>query len=345
MPPGIYEALDCTCTDLNDWPPEYQDGYVIGNVSTVANSYIALAAAKVSEMAAWLGKDDEAEHYRSVSETILTNLREKLYNASEGSLYDGMHGPTIEALAPIPHASMQATLFPMMAGVVNETALPGMGLQMVSFLRKTGMSCSCMAAFWLLEGLYKTGVHHSEAADHALEVMTSTGENSWHNMIQQGATCTMETWPHGTAPGSVPHDTLSHPWCAGPNSIIIRFLLGVQPIELGWSRMSFMPQPSSLNSVNGSVPIVLRGDQATIEVSLSQTVSRLDATIDIPEGTSARVCLPPPFGIAASQAAVLSLDGAMVTQVQAEGRMLCFVADVGAGVHRVSRSSAKLMQV
>ena len=50
MPAGVYEALKCTCTDLNDWPPQYQDGYVIGNVSAVANAYVALAAAKVSEM-------------------------------------------------------------------------------------------------------------------------------------------------------------------------------------------------------------------------------------------------------------------------------------------------------
>ena len=74
MPAGVYEALGCTCTDLTDWPRQCQDGYVIGNVSTVANSYIALAAAKVSEMARWLGKDDEAEYYQSVSNTILVQL-------------------------------------------------------------------------------------------------------------------------------------------------------------------------------------------------------------------------------------------------------------------------------
>ena len=44
LPPGVYEALQCTCTDLNDWPRQYQDGYQICNVSTVANSYIAMAA-------------------------------------------------------------------------------------------------------------------------------------------------------------------------------------------------------------------------------------------------------------------------------------------------------------
>jgi alpha-L-rhamnosidase len=44
LPPGIYEAVHCTCTDLNDWPRQYQDGYQIGNVSSVANSCMRCAA-------------------------------------------------------------------------------------------------------------------------------------------------------------------------------------------------------------------------------------------------------------------------------------------------------------
>ena len=28
MPPGIYEELDCSCTDLIDWPGPSRDGYV-----------------------------------------------------------------------------------------------------------------------------------------------------------------------------------------------------------------------------------------------------------------------------------------------------------------------------
>jgi len=337
MPPGIYEALQCTCTDLNDWPPQYQDGYIIGNVSTVANAYIAFAAGKVAQMATWLGKHQEATYYQSVSDRILMNLRARLYNATEGSFSDGLEGATTQELTPIQHGSMQATLFPLMAGVVNETAIPGMGLKMVGWLKKTGMKCSCMAAYWLLQGLYKTGVHYAEAADHALEVMRSTGMNSWTNMLQQGATCTMESWPDGTKPGSVPDQTWSHPWCSGPNSNIIRFLLGVRPIDLGWARMLIMPQPSSLMSVNGSVPVLVQGVPATVEVQLVQSRTTFEMSVTIPEGSGARVCIPPAQGMASGDAKVLSLDGIVVAAVEAEGRMLCFATDIAPGVHIVSR--------
>ena len=45
-------------------------------------------------------------------------------------------------------------------------------------------------------GLYRIGRRTPEAADFALEVLTSHGEHSWLHMIEQGATATME----GTQP-------------------------------------------------------------------------------------------------------------------------------------------------
>jgi hypothetical protein len=121
MPPGIYEALGCSCTDLIDWPSGSRDGYVsdANNVSAVANSYIALAAERMSEVAAWLGKTADAKLFGDVSTTIQRNLREKLYHAHNGSFVDGLD---------IAHSSMHATLFPTMAGAVDEVAEPGMGL-------------------------------------------------------------------------------------------------------------------------------------------------------------------------------------------------------------------------
>jgi hypothetical protein len=328
---------------------------VIGNVSTVANSYIALSAKRVAEMATWIGEDETAARYKNISDTILTSLRERLYDPQAGSFSDGLDGATKDDLAPIAHRSMQATLFPMMAGVLNETAVPGMGKAMVGFLEKTGLKCSCMATFWLLNGLYDTAVHTAEAADHALAILTSDGQFSWLNMIAQGATCTMETWPSGTAPGSGgTGGTWSHPWCASPNSVIVRMLLGVRPVALGWSRFSFTPQISSLRTINATVPIVVSpspvpvpngGSAATsfpaeVAVQLQQSASALTADLVVPPGTSARVCLPAPHAMPdPSQARTLTLDGKAVAaaSVQAEGRMLCFKDDVPAGKHSVSR--------
>jgi hypothetical protein len=344
LPAGVYEATQCTCTDLNDWPPQYQDGYKICNVSTIANSYIALAARRVSDIALMLGETADAKHYASVSETILKTLREKLYNSKTGTFPDGLNGPSIDLLTPSNHSAIQSIIFPMMAGVVNETAAPGMGLAMTKALKlqlKGGVGpSSCMAAFWMLQGLYRIGWETPEAADLALEVMTAEGQFSWRNMLDQGATCTMETWPSGTAPGSGgTGGTWSHPWCAGPNSAIIRLLLGVQPIEAGWARFQIAPQPSTLNTINASVPFVL-GDTATqVTIGITQAPgSSLSLRVSIPPGTAAEVCLPAPHGAEASDVAAMSmtLDGKPAAAV-ARGRMLCLESDVAAGAHVVAR--------
>ena len=101
-------------------------------------------------------------------------------------------------------------------------------------------------------------------------------------MLKQGATCTMETWPAGLAPGSGgTGGTWSHPWCAGPNSVIVRRLLGMKPIELGWSRFEFAPQPSTLGAINATVPITVAktAAKATITVTLTQTAAALTAVL------------------------------------------------------------------
>lgn len=337
MPPGVFEELQCTCTDLNDWPPQYQDGYIIGNVSTVANAYIALAARRVAEMARWLGKSADAEYYVNVSDSILEALRDRLYNETSGSFHDGLDGDQVDTLAPIPHDSVQATIFPLVAGAVDGSRLPGMGLKVVNYLKGRGMRCSCMAAFFLLEGLYRLGVHTSEAADHALSVLTSDDQYSWLNMIRQGATCTMETWPSGNTPGSGgTGGTWSHPWCAGPNSVLIRFLLGVRPTSPGWARFSFMPQPSSLRSVNATIPMVVAGAvPAEVTVILTQSEGGVFTALTVPQGTRARACLAASYYSTGAPTA-LRLDGVPVAS-SPEGRFLCCMNDLGPGSYKLSR--------
>ena len=50
----------------------------MGEVSTIANAYVALAATHVAEMASWLNKSDDAEFYSRVAATILSTLQTRL---------------------------------------------------------------------------------------------------------------------------------------------------------------------------------------------------------------------------------------------------------------------------
>ena len=47
-----------------------------------------------------------------------------------------------------------ATLFSVMAGAVDESAVPGMGAAVVKTLKAMGMRCSCMAAYVTIGNLH-----------------------------------------------------------------------------------------------------------------------------------------------------------------------------------------------
>ena len=97
----------------------------ICNISTIANCYIAQAASRVAEIAGWLGETEDAKHYAHVSETILSTMRDRFYNSTLGAFTDGLNGLTMDTLSPSNHSAIQSAVMPMMAGAVNETAIPG----------------------------------------------------------------------------------------------------------------------------------------------------------------------------------------------------------------------------
>jgi hypothetical protein len=114
VPPGIYEALKCRATDLIDWPSGSRNGYAESSIGAVPNSYIALAAERLSIIAGWLGKTQDQAYYGNVSTSIRRSLRTKLYK--DGRFVDGLLAPASD------HASIHATLFSAMAGAVDEVA-------------------------------------------------------------------------------------------------------------------------------------------------------------------------------------------------------------------------------
>ena len=64
--------------------------------------------------------------------------------------------------------------------------------------------------------------------------------------------------------------------------------MGVRPTLPGWERMVFAPQPSSLTSIEATVAT----GKGSIPVTISQKAGVLHATLSVPDGVAAQVCLP-----------------------------------------------------
>ena len=113
----------------------------------------------------------------------------------------------------------------------------------------------------------------------------------------------------------------------------------------GYTHFEVYPQPGALAWASLSLPTV----RGTIELRFNQTTNAFDASLTIPTGSTARVCLPP---LAAASAAAgkqplhdeagrqasdtLTVDGSVVDGV-VEGRMLCAPTPLTAGAHTIVR--------
>lgn len=99
------------------------------------------------------------------------------------------------------------------------------------------MACSVYGAQFLLDALYDAG-----EAKYALELLTATDQRSWYNMIKTGSTISMEAWDKIYKPNL----DLNHAWGAAPANIIVRKLMGVEPLSPGADTISIKPQLANL---------------------------------------------------------------------------------------------------
>jgi hypothetical protein len=125
--------------------------------------------------------------------------------------------------------------------------------------------------------------------------------------------------------------------CSAPANIVPRRLMGIQPLATGFSHFEALPQPGGLAWAALSLPTV----HGKISLRFNQTGSVFAATLMVPNGTTARVCLPPPTNSDGSSpeqegSGKLTVDGSAVSTIT-EGRMLCAPASLAAGSHTITR--------
>jgi hypothetical protein len=102
-------------------------------------------------------------------------------------------------------------------------------------------------------------------------------------MLARGATTLWESFE--------PTASLCHGFSATPVYQLSTEVLGVVPLEPGFTRVRVAPQPVDLAWARGVVPTV-RGD---IEVAWERLRAELEVHLTLPDGTSALVEAPPGF--------------------------------------------------
>jgi alpha-L-rhamnosidase len=274
--------------DIVDWPRDERDGYVFTPVNTVVNAFHLRAIQLMAEMAKAAGKQEDAATFTAQYQKAYAAFQAKLYDPRTGLYTDG---------ETTKHSSLHANLFPLAFGLVPDDRKP----KVIAFLEKRGMKCSVYAAQYLLEGLYENG-----AGDAALRLMLAEGDRSWKHMLKSGTTITWEAWDNKYKP----NQDWNHAWGAAPANILPRYIVGVRPLEAGWSKILIQPQPATLTKISSKIP----SRRGPVQVKWEKPNKTWH--VSLPEGISATLDLPATSGQKAY------IGGKAVPTEMANGRLI-----------------------
>jgi hypothetical protein len=298
--------------DIVDWPRNgvlgvgqneagEADGYVLTTYNTVVNAYHYQALYLLSQIAAVLGKTGDEQKYLAESQKVKQQINRLLFDTKTGTYKDGIETA---------HHSLHANMFPLAFGIVPSKAKKAVS----DFIRSRGMACSVYGSQFLLDAVYE-----SHDAEYGLQLLTSTADRSWYNMIRAGSTVSMEAWDNKFKP----NQDWNHAWGAAPANLIPRKLMGIEPLEAGFKKIRIKPQPATLRQASIKVPTI-RGE---VKVSFDNTPGeRFALDIDIPANTAAEVWLP-----LVTKKYLLQVDG-VVQKGIIDGRFVKI--EIGSGKHK-----------
>lgn len=264
--------------DIVDWPHTgilglekeeggETDGFVFTDINTVVNSFHYKALTLMARIAEVLGKASDQKFYSERAKQLKQSFNERLFDKKRGVYIDGIGTD---------HVSLHANMFPLAFGLISEKHINSV----LEFIRSRGMACSVYGSQFLLDGIY-----NAHDAGYGLQLLTSTGERSWYNMIRAGSTITIEAWDNKYKP----NQDWSHAWGAAPANLIPRKLMGIEPLEPGFKKIRIKPQPSKLEHAEIKLPTIRGNVQVSFTNNPDQSF-RLE--VSIPANTTADIYLP-----------------------------------------------------
>ena len=251
--------------DVIDWPPAERDGYQMKECNTVINAFHYKALDLMAKIAEVIGNEADRKKYLDAALKTKESVNKKLTDSL---------GLYIDAIGS-KHNSLHANMFPLAFGMVDDSNRD----TVTKFVISKGMACSVYGAQFLLDALYDNNQDVS-----GLQLLTDTSQRSFYNMIRSGSTITTEAWDIKNKP----NQDWNHAWGAAAGNVIVRKLMGIEPLEPGFSAIKIAPQPGDLREASISVPT----PHGTVSVSFTITDTYCSATVAIPPNTKAEITLP-----------------------------------------------------
>jgi len=261
---------------LGDWldpaAPPHDPADAKTDKHLVASAYFAWSTRRLADMAAVLGRPEEADYRRLAAEVRAAFVRE-YWDPSSGRLTSDAQ--TAYALAirfdlldPEARRAAGERLAELVAEGDNRIAVGFAGVNVIA------------------DALSATG-----HADAAFDLLTERENPSWLYMVDQGATTIWERWdsllPDGTVnPGRM--TSFNHYALGSIADWMHRVIAGLSPAEQGYRTIRFAPTPGPLISASARHET----PYGTASISWEKWDGRLEVEVEVPVGARGIVDLP-----------------------------------------------------
>lgn len=203
---GVYDKWN-----LVDWPENFRDNYDFpltnpmektSGAHNVVNAFYVGCVMLTEEIRDILGIEHKSE-----SETLIKSFNEEFYN-NELGLYVDKKGSE--------HASIHSNTIPLFYGISKEKNEE----KICDFIMQRGLCCGVYMAYFVLKALCR-----AKRYEDAYSLIISQDENSWYNMVREGATTCFEAWSKEKKWNT----SLCHPWASSPISVLAEDILPNMP--------------------------------------------------------------------------------------------------------------------
>ena len=256
---------------LFDWAP--MDTPPDGEV-THLNALTVLGLRQAATLADNIGETAQAKAWRKLASGIARAINLHLWDEKKRAYTDCIREDGTRS----PVYSQQTHTAICIAGVATGERLKRSRAIMEKAPRGFVEAGSPFFMFFVLEGLANEG-RYVELVD--------TVRSYWGKQVGAGATTCWETYHPGAERMTRSH---CHGWSAAPTFFLSQHVLGVQPLEPGFTTVRVAPQLCGLAWARGRVPTP-RGAVGVVW-SYDAVAKRFELTVDLPSGAPAVIELP-----------------------------------------------------
>lgn len=208
------DGLICDVTDkwnLVDWPVNLRDGYDFPldrpmkkgvGCHNVLNAFYVGCVMQTEQIKDILGISHEG-----YADKLVAAFNREFLNEKTGLYTD---------CAATEHTSLHSCAIPLFYGITPKEHMQAQA----DFIMKKGLNCGVYTAYFVLKALCRAGRYED-----ALSLIVSKDENSWYNMLKEGATTCFEAWGKDKKWNT----SLCHPWATAPISVLAEDILPNMP--------------------------------------------------------------------------------------------------------------------